>query len=136
MPVIEFLFREYISVNLGKILKPFAQVALLHNSQREEVNMLIDSGADVTLIPKSVGDGLNLKPPERSDIKFLGGIAGGVPVAYRTIEMQVEAIKFPCRVAWAQTDDVPPVLGRVDVFDKFDIELKQSDRKVLFKVRQ
>lgn len=131
--MIEFQFEELLTENLGKILKPFALVTLINGDKYRESKMLIDSGADITLIPKSAGERLELTPSKQDEIKYLGGIAGGVPVVYRTIDLKIEDIKFSCRIAWAQIEDVPTVLGRVDVFDKFDIEFKQQDRKVLFK---
>lgn len=76
---------------------------------------------------------MELFPPTKNEIKYLGGIAGGVPVVYRKVKLQIEEIKFSCRIAWAQTNEVPSVLGRIDVFNKFDIEFKQKEKKVLFK---
>lgn len=130
---IEFPFIDLQSENLGKIRKPFAIASLMNGEKHVQDIFLVDSGADVTLIPKSFGIKLGLKPPLKKDIKFLGGIAGGVPVAHCSMDMTIGKIRFLCRVAWAQVEDVPPVLGRVDVFDKFDIEFKQRDRKILFK---
>jgi hypothetical protein len=135
--LIEFPFIEFESENLGKILKPFAFVELENDETSiGEYPMLIDSGVDVTLIPRVTEERLALKPPNENEVKSLGGIAGGVPVAYRTIDLKIENIKFPVRIAWSQIEDVPPVLGRVDVFDKFDIEFKQSERKIIFKIRE
>ncbi len=134
--VIEFPFIEFETENIGKIFKPFSFVRLEYKNQFLSLYpMLVDSGADITLIPRKTGVRLGFVEPKEGEVKELGGIAGSAPVVYRTMDMRVEDVKFPCRVAWAQTDDVPPVLGRVDVFDKFDIELKQSERKVLFKPR-
>ena len=133
---IEFSFREFLTENLGAVLKPFALVTLINGETLHEAEMLVDSGADVTLIRKSRGEDLELPVPHEHEVKYLGGIAGGVPVVYRTLELKIGDVKFPCRVAWAQTENVPSVLGRLDVFDKFDIEFKQSDRKILFKTRE
>lgn len=58
--LIEFAFKEFLTENLGRVLKPFAEVTLQNGSHLEKVNMLIDSGADVTLIRKSRGDDLGL----------------------------------------------------------------------------
>lgn len=127
-----FPFIEIQTRNLGKILKPFAMVTLINGTTRRELAMLVDSGADITLFPKIRGTRLGFPPPKKQEVHYLGGIAGEASVVYRTIEMKIGDVQFPCRVAWAQTDNVPSVLGRVDVFDRFDIEFKQKDRKVLF----
>lgn len=134
--MIEFPFIEFETEDLGKILKPFAFVKLVNGKRTlAKYPLLIDSGADVTLVPKSTGKKLGLKLKDKSEIKFLGGISGSVPVVYKTIDLRIENIKFSTRIAWAQIEDVPPVLGRIDIFDKFDIEFKQVDRKIIFKVR-
>ena len=36
------------------------------------------------------------------------------------------------RVAWSLTEDVPLVLGRLDVFNEFDIFFKEREEKVIF----
>ncbi|PIU64420.1 MAG: hypothetical protein COS84_08460 [Armatimonadetes bacterium CG07_land_8_20_14_0_80_40_9] len=86
--MIEFSFEEFLTENLGIVLKPFALVILINGEKLQEVKMLIDSGADVTLIPKSRGKDLGLKLSKQPEIKYLGGIAGGVPVVYRTINFK------------------------------------------------
>jgi hypothetical protein len=50
--MIEFLFEEFLTENLGIVLKPFALVTLINGKRLQEVKMLIDSGADVTLLKK------------------------------------------------------------------------------------
>ena len=133
--IFTFPFIEFKTENLGKILKPFTIVSLIHSHIEAEEIMLVDSGADVTLIPKALGRKLKLPPPKKSELKLLSGIAGGVPVVYREVEIKIGTVAFCARIAWAQTEDAPSVLGRCDVFDVFDIEFKQKDKKVLFKKR-
>jgi hypothetical protein len=38
-----------------------------------------------------------------------------------------------CRVAWAQRDDVPMLLGRVDVLDRLIVTLDGPQRKASFR---
>ena len=39
---------------------------------------------------------------------------------------------FKVKIAWSQLEEVPLLLGRLGVFDRFDVTLKQNDKKVLF----
>lgn len=50
--MIEFSFEEFITENLGKILKPFAIVTLINKRNQLRDIMLVDPGADITLILK------------------------------------------------------------------------------------
>jgi len=134
--LIEFPFIEFESESLGRILKQFALVTLINGKNRQEVVMLIDSGADVTLISKRRGKRLEFEPPQQDETKSLGGIAGSIPIVYRNLEIKIGGEIFSLKTAWAQVENVPSVLGRVDMFDKFDIEFKQKDKKVIFRKRE
>ena len=69
--------------------------------------MYVDSGADITLIPRSVGDllGFVVKKGKIVDITGVGG--GTVPVIVKKVMMCVGKEIFDARVAWALIEDVP-----------------------------
>lgn len=95
--------------------------------------LYIDSGADITLIPRSVGDllGFELNPDEA--IKEIGGIAGGLPTVRRQVQLKIDKQEIDVEIAWALIEDVPLLLGRKDVFDAFHITFKQDRGLVIFK---
>lgn len=92
----------------------------------------IDSGADITLIPRSVDDllGFELKPEEV--IEEIGGIAGKLPTVRRQVKMKVDEKELNAEIAWALTEEVPLLLGRKDVFDAFHITFKQDKDLITF----
>jgi len=130
---IVFRYREEESEITGKILRPVASLEFKsRDAEWIEIRMYIDSGADITLIPLSFGRllGLELK---KEDIKHLRGVGGGeVPVIVTNVEIRMNALEFPVGVAWALEEDVPPLLGRSDLFDRFRIVFDQSKRVVIF----
>lgn len=65
------------------------------------------------------------------DITGVGG--GTVPVIVKKIMMCVGEKIFDARVAWALIEDVPPLLGRMDVFNKFDVIVREEEKEVVFK---
>lgn len=97
-----------------------------------ELHPYIDSGADVTMIPLSFGKLLGLKV-SNSEINKIGGIRGSVPVAYRKLPVRIGGYQITISVAWALIEEVPPLLGRTDIFDKFNITFKQTKRIVEFR---
>lgn len=130
---LEFRYREEDSEITGKILRP---VAVLEFNSRDgewiEIRMYIDSGADVTLIPLSFGRLLGLEL-RKEDIKHLRGVGGGeVPVIVAKVDIRMDDVEFPIDVAWALEEDVPPLLGRTDVFDRFRIIFNQGARTIIF----
>ncbi|MFQ6119187.1 MAG: aspartyl protease family protein [Methanosarcinales archaeon] len=92
--------------------------------------MYVDSGADITLIPRSFGELLGFKV-NSSEIQEIRGIGEGtIPVIIRESQLKIAEFVFNVRIAWALIETVPFLLGRLDVLDHFDIIFKRD--KVIF----
>jgi len=136
--MIAFRFRPVISKNLGIIYKPYLRATLIHREESGhgewvvEETFLIDSGADITVIPHRAGVELRLLSAKEEELQPLGGISGSILVAYRQVEMEIGGLMLSCTIAWAQTDNVPFILGRFDVFDEFNVEFRQKERVTFF----
>ena len=130
---IEFRYREEESEITGKILRPVAALQFKsRDSEWIEIRMYIDSGADMTLIPLSFGRLLGLEL-RKEDIKHLRDVGGGeVPVIITKVDIRIDDVEFPIDVAWALEEDVPPLLGRTDVFDRYKIMFNQGSRSIIF----
>ncbi len=93
--------------------------------------MLLDSGADLSLIPYSVGEtiGLELDIENRSEVQGIG--EGSVPYILNEIKLKIETVEISGRVGWALIEEVPFILGRLDVFQNFSIEFRQFENRIL-----
>ena len=70
---------------------------------------------------------------EESEIKHLRGVGGGeVPVIVTKVDIRMDEVEFPIDLAWALEEDVPPLLGRTDVFDRFKIAFDQGEGVIIF----
>jgi len=130
---VEFAFRRESSDLFGSIWRPVARVVVIHRRRRVPQLFYVDSGADVSLIPKSVGDllGLTLRSPhEIREIKGIG--ERGVPIVIRRLQLQVGSRVVPTRVAWCLLEEVPLLLGRLDCFRLFEITFRH-DRATVFR---
>lgn len=94
--------------------------------------MTCDSGADLTLIPHQVGLSLGMRRGTDA-IATLSGIAGGTPYLLRRATLRLGLIQLRSRVAWAQRDDVPMLLGRTDVFDRLSVTFDGRRRRMTFR---
>ena len=128
--MIVFKYKEE-SATKGKIKRPVADVFIRNNSGWIEFHPYIDSGADVTLIPLSLGKLIGLSVDEKK-IEHIGGLSGNVPVIYFKHEIKIGGIKFFSQIAWALIEEVPPLLGRTDIFDKFNVQFKQKQGLIIF----
>ena len=130
--MIEFDYREERSRTGEVILRPVAKVHILRG-MGEWIShyFYIDSGADFTVVPYRAGRFLGLEPVA-SEVSEMGGIGGVVGARFATVRVKVGDYEFDCVIAWAQLEHVPFLLGRKDVFDRFDVTFRQKDRKTAF----
>ncbi|MEG3836975.1 aspartyl protease family protein [Microcoleus sp. Z1_C3] len=107
----------------------------VQNSER--VEMLVDSGAELSLITKQLGEDLGCSRTAGEIISKAEGVGGSIEYLLRDIEMELDGHTFTAPVAWAQTDFCEEILlGREVVFDLFDIEFKQAEEMIIFKWRR
>jgi len=130
---IEFPFIKQAAVVTEFISKPFAEITLVVDKNEITEWFLIDSGADISLVKLKLGDLLGFKIKEGEEVRQLSGIGTStIPYVLRKIKMRIGEKEFEARIAWSLIEDVPLVLGRIDVFDKFDITFKEREGKVIF----
>ncbi len=131
--MVEFPYRPERGLGGQIIYRPVAE-ALLRGPTGKEIYeyLYVDSGADHTLIPYRLGRYLDLSAGE-SEVHEIRGISGAVGVIYLDIHVEIAGVAFPARAAWAQLEEVPLLLGRADIFDRFEITFRQALRVVLFR---
>lgn len=125
--------KEGLGGIFGKVtLRPVATVYLqAKDGKWYTFQPYIDSGADLTLLTKSMGELIGLTSQNKK-VDHLGGVGTGVPVIYTKIHMKIDDKEFDARVAWAQIHDVPPLLGRADIFNKFKITFDEAKEEITF----
>jgi len=117
---------------VGFVWVPIASVEVFHGNHGIELDFVVDSGADLTMVPLRIGHLLQLKRGTRRDGK-LSGIAGGVSYTLHRVTLGIGPFRISSRLAWADDDDVPLLLGRVEALDRFVITLDGRRRRVTFR---
>ncbi|GAA6614679.1 hypothetical protein NUACC26_004640 [Scytonema sp. NUACC26] len=99
--------------------------------------MLVDSGADFSLISLKAGQDLGYTLADGEQTLLAQTVGGTVECVLRKVEMTIDGKSFIAPVAWLQnnTTDVM-LLGREAVFDKFNIEFRQAEEKIIFSWRE
>jgi len=131
--MIEFQFEKIHSKRLGQVLKPIIPVTIIGAKRGVNAFMLLDSGADLSLIPYSVGDaiGLDLDIENRSEVQGIG--EGSVPYILSQARIRIGDIETAMRIGWALIEEVPLILGRLDVFQAFSVEFREFENKIVLK---
>ena len=127
---IEFPYRREKSSTFGVMFRPVAKVIL---EDEFDQWLYVDSGADITLIPLSVGDLIGLHRLKHDKLQRIMGVGkSSVPIIVKTISMRIGPISFRARVAWSQVEEVPLLLGRTDVFRRFSVTFREKEGVTIF----
>lgn len=124
-----------------EIKSPSIPVTLFGSGGRYQFIALLDSGADISVVPREVAEllGLDMSGPQEE----ARGIGGKVPAVETKIQVEVgrphETYTFtiPVKVILtpsAESDqELPILLGRAGFFDEFVITFNQKEERVVLK---
>jgi len=117
---VKYQLRKERLKHFGSIFRPVVEVRLYGAVSVNEI-FYVDSGADITIIPRSVGELLELVLKEEDIVDLYGIGESALSVAIKSVDMEIAGKRFLARVGWALTERVPLLLGRLDVFNHFKI---------------
>jgi len=104
------------------VLRPQLPLTLRHHDQVRTVSGLLDSGADINVLPFRLGLELGaVWEAQRTIIQLSGNLAN---LEARGILLTAVVAKLrPVRLAfaWTKAEDVPLILGQVNFFAEFDV---------------
>ena len=99
---------------------------------------LIDSGADISVIPKDVAEALGLDMTGKKE--EARGTGGKVPAIQTKVIIELGrpheqyALEIPVKIIMQDGDEeIPILLGRAGFFDKFIITFNQKEERVILK---
>ena len=136
MSVIEqFAYCDRNPASAGLDLMPDLPIVLRHQSRSLPCMGLVDSGATISVLPYSLGAQLGLDWNSQKAQISLGGTLAHVGACGIVVEVTVARLP-PVRLAfaWAQSDEVPFLLGQFNFFQVFGVCFFRA-RKV-FEIRQ
>ena len=121
---ISFAFERRPSALFGSVYRPLAVVELwsqkLHGWVR--VAMLVDTGADYTLLPKVYASHLGVRLDRNAEVFNTMGIGGSERVyLVRRWPMRLGPWKRQIPLGFLTRDDVPPLLGRQACLETFKL---------------
>lgn len=111
--------------------RPFLPVTLGYRQRRMEALALVDSGADLNVLPYQVGLQLGGNWNDQREVIGLRGI--GTRLESRTLVVDLTLAHWPAlpmSFAWASGDNVPVILGQSTFFQHFDICFLHSPSKM------
>lgn len=118
--------------------QPNYHVKMKHRDVEISTTMLVDSGAELSLISFKLGQDLGFALADAESSLLAETVGGRVEYVIRNVEMTIDGHGFIAPVAWLQTNTGGEqlLLGREVVFDRFNIEFRQAEEQVLFTWRE
>lgn len=124
---VSFPYEEKSSPFFGRVKRPVARVKFWSRKLKKYIEyvMLVDTGADYTLLPKhaSIELGINLK---KECIALLTSGVGGKELVYfmkEGIKTQLGKIEKTIPIGFIGRTDIPPLLGRESCLNDLDVRL-------------
>jgi hypothetical protein len=108
-------------------------VQLKHQQVEISATMVVDSGADFSVISHKMGKNLGFRLAEAEQTLPAQGLGGTADFVLRSLTMTIDKHTFIAPVAWLQDNNsIEEILGREVVFDKFNIEFRQAEEQIIF----
>jgi hypothetical protein len=106
--------------------RPYIVVRLITERATVPFVMLLDSGADTSLIPWGLGRKLGFEESPGEAIRSVSGVGGHIDARERTARVRLAPAEEPLeiKVLWASLE-TPALLGRAGIFDRFRVEFHQ-----------
>lgn len=125
-----FDYKEQNSDIFGKVLRPLIKLevySFTRNKWLELKDVLADSGADLSILPRDIGEAL-LEDITKGKIAEVKGVISyaKLTVFINTLKFRINSKEFELPVAIADSDDVLPILGRVKGLDLFNVNFSKG----------
>ncbi|MBI2334679.1 retroviral-like aspartic protease family protein [Candidatus Daviesbacteria bacterium] len=122
---ITFKFKEYPSNIFGITRRPVAEVYFQHknNIRWLPITMVVDSGADYTLLPKFLALSLGISLSKDCRLIETRGV-GGESTVYllkRKIRVRLGEYERAIPVGFLGNNHIPPLLGRQEFLETFKV---------------
>jgi hypothetical protein len=102
--------------------KPLLPITISLGAKEVAMQALLDSGADVNVLPWRLGEALGAQWDERkTTLRLAGTLAGTSAIPLLVMGQVADFLPVRLAFAWCRTDNVPLVLGQTNFFMEFDI---------------
>jgi hypothetical protein len=109
---------------LGEIFRPYAKVLIFAKKKKMwlPVNMVVDSGADYTLLPRKYALILEVDLGKGCLVETILGVGGSETVyLYRKLLIKIGNWQNEILVGFLERNDIPALLGRLEFMENLRV---------------
>lgn len=125
-----FKYKKQESGLFGKVPRPVIELEAYSEIIDDWIvleNVLADTGADISMLPRSIGEALVLDITRAKKARIKGVVPEAtVNVYIHTLKFKLNSKQFVLPVAIADSGNVPPIFGRVKGLDLFNAIFKKG----------
>lgn len=119
-------------IELGRIFNPLVLLPVKAHWGWQDLWFLMDSGADTTMLPVSLGKKLGLGFNSNIKTKLYGIGKQAVYASSGEIVLKIGSDQITARSYFVYTNDSLLLLGRLDIFEKFSVTFDKEKQAVIF----
>ena len=124
---------KYKTIDEGRILNPRILLPLKTSTGWIDIWFLLDTGADTTMLTLSTAKEYGLHYDLRQKTKLFGIGEMSIFAYAGIIELKLgQNYKLRVRCYFIDAEDSTLLLGRLDIFDKFNITFNSSKNQIIF----
>lgn len=131
MPKIaSFPFTLIGKTKFGVIYRPYAIISAYSKARKkwQPLEMIIDSGADYTLLPKKYAEILGVDLLNNCLVETTLGIGGAETVyQYKHLPIKIGEWKKKIPVGFLERNDIPALLGRLECLETLHLTFKNKE---------
>ena len=126
----KYPYQEAGSDIFGKVNRPLIAIKIYSTTKNIWIpvyDVLVDTGADMSIIPRYLGNLIVEDITTGKEIKIKGFVPYSELIAYiHKIKIKLVDKEIELSVAIADSDKTIPILGRVEGIDLFDVEFQKG----------
>lgn len=115
---------------LGKIYRPYIEVLISSLKIKEwiPVEMIVDTGADYTLLPKRYAELLNISVLKECRLEKTYGVGGQetIYLCKKLVKMRISKFNSVIAVGFLDRDNIPALLGRLGAIEALTLIMKNQ----------
>jgi predicted aspartyl protease len=117
----------------GVVPEPIIPIGISTRDGYKLYDFLVDSGADFTLLPRSLADEIGIDLKKCPTSKTLGVEGKGIKIHHSQVRIRIGHLENRIRCAFAPHDHIPPLLGRLDIFSSYNITFSAEKMSIIFR---
>lgn len=126
---LKFVYQQETNLTIGTIYRPTALVSFWSTKKNRwvETSMIVDSGADYTIVPHFLAKNLGIDLEEKAFKTDTKGV-GGTRVVYfiPKLRARIGTWERIIPIGFLETDEIPPLLGRHLFLETFEVQFHKN----------